>query len=155
TLLNMLGGLDTPTSGEVWLAGRQMSAPREAERGRMRNSELGFVYQIHHLLPEFTALENVCMPLLIGSTPIGGARLRGVGMLERVGLSQSRGHNLAELSGGGRRRVANARALINELACILLDGPTGNHDQRSARSVQQLILELSQRLQTAFLVVTH
>jgi len=155
TLLHLLGGLEKPTAGDVILAGQHLNTIKSSELSRLRNRSLGFIYQFHHLLAEFTLLENVAMPLLIGGKSVKSAQNQANELLKRVGLGHRIQHKPAELSGGERQRAAVARALINTPHCVLADEPTGNLDSKTAEHIYQLMLELNEELNVSFLIATH
>ncbi|WP_294612483.1 lipoprotein-releasing ABC transporter ATP-binding protein LolD [uncultured Gilliamella sp.] len=155
TLLHLLGGLDKPTSGEIIFKSQPLNQLSEQQKARLRNQEIGFVYQFHHLLPDFSALENIAMPLLIGGVAANEAKKRALSMLESVNLVKRANHRPSELSGGERQRVAIGRALINNPALVMADEPTGNLDKSTADAIFDLLVKLNQEHGTAFLVVTH
>ncbi|OFC72625.1 lipoprotein-releasing ABC transporter ATP-binding protein LolD [Alteromonas confluentis] len=155
TLLHILGGLDKPTEGEVWFEGKSITSMKSAQLAALRNQKIGFIYQFHHLLPEFTALENTAMPLLIGGESPANATKQAEEILEKVALSHRMQHKPSALSGGERQRVAIARALVNRPALVLADEPTGNLDNKTGEQIYQLLTSLSESLGTSFVVVTH
>lgn len=155
TLLHLLGGLDQPSSGQVFLAGHNLARLNEVERSHLRNHYLGFIYQFHHLLPEFTVLENTCIPLLLAGIKPKIAEQKALPLLKKVGLLPRQQHKLGELSGGERQRTAIARALINDPLCILADEPTGNLDSHTAEQVYQTLLVLNNEFNTSLIIVTH
>lgn len=155
TLLHLLGGLDKPTTGGVWIKDISWQKINEKKRCQLRNQGLGFIYQFHHLLPEFTALENVSMPLLLAKVSVKNAKAEANKILDNVGLKERKEHKPAELSGGERQRVAIARALVHQPYCVLADEPTGNLDQATATKVFELMLELNRKMNTALVIVTH